>query len=363
VPGRINLFFLLKNDIKILKYSVYKRIFKLNQNLFISLAVILNKNQASQAKKIISLSAFSIRDTLKTILLAGGSGLIGSYLSLKLKESGYRVVLLSRKQHLEQEASVFRWDPENEYIEPGALDDIDCIINLAGAGVGAHRWTRTYQEEILQSRVQAARTLYLHLKRSPGKVKKLINASATGFYPSGERLMHEEDKPGKDFLSDVCVQWEAEALRMEKLNIDVAIFRIGVVLSGQGGFLERMKKTTRLFLGTGLGNGRQHISWIHVDDLCRLFLLAVEKEDMTGIFNAVAPVSISNMDMTRSIARQLKRPVILPNAPVFALKWLFGDFSAELLADRRISARKIQEKGFVFGYPNPDAALHHLIGK
>lgn len=295
------------------------------------------------------------------ILITGGSGLVGSYLTQMLLNAGYEVAHLGRiKRNTNVKSYV--WDIENAYIEPEALEGVTHIIHLAGAGVADHRWTDAYKKEIYDSRILSTRLLFDAISRQTQRtLQKFISASAIGIYGN-----HTPDNtpetapPANNFLAKVCVDWEQEALKFEQLNIPVTIVRVGVVLARNGGFVKEVGKPIKAFAGAVLGSGKQATSWIHIHDLCRIFLRAVQDYHFTGIWNGVAPHPATHAELTHLLAKELKRPILLPNVPEFAMKLLFGEMHTMLLAHQHISAQKLLDAGFQFDYPTAAEALAHL---
>ncbi len=298
---------------------------------------------------------------MKKILITGGSGLVGSRLTEILIEKGYNVAHLGRKAGEKKGVKTYKWDYKKEYIDIEAFADADCVVNLAGANVSEGRWTESRKKELYDSRVQSTRLLYETIEKNNIPIKKVISASAVGYYNSTSDLMTEDKPAGKVFLAKVCADWEAEAQRFDSIHIPLCIFRIGIVLSPKGGFAAEMAKPIKLGFGAVLGNGKQQISWVHIDDLCAMFLKSIENIDMVGVYNAVSPESASNKEITTAIANHLGKPIWLPNVPAFALKLLFGGFSYELLVNHNISARKIVNSGLEFKYPDLETTLNNVL--
>jgi len=292
---------------------------------------------------------------LKHILIAGGSGLIGQYLVESLRSKGHKVQILSRSAGSNIDS--LRWDPSTRYIQDDALEGVDAIINLAGASVAGHRWTKAYKEEILKSRIESTQTIVKQAEKMDADIH-LINASAIGYYPNGKEWMKEDSEPGDAFLSQVCKAWEYEALQYAGAT---SIVRIGLVMAPDGGFLTETARPIKWGLGAVLGSGEQMQPWIHYRDLIGIFEHILDNR-AEGIFNAASPLPESNRTITKAIAKYLHRPILLPAVPAFALKIIFGEFSQELLADHRISAEKIQASGFTFQHEQLEHALQDLIG-
>lgn len=295
----------------------------------------------------------------KKILITGGTGLVGSALTEMLLSQGYQVGILSRKPGARGAITLHQWDIEKGYIDPDAFKDVHAVIHLAGAGVADHRWTEAYKKEILDSRVKTTRLLQRYLKEYP--VPHVIAASAVGYYGScGEEWLSEEHPAGKSFLADVCQQWEGEIKALSTTGCRVAWIRIGIVLSTKGGALPVMDKPVRFGVGAYLGDGRQYTPWIHIEDLCRMFIYLMENEGLTGPFNGSAPEPLTNKNFIKAIAKALGRPFIPAPGPAFALKLMLGEQADMVLMSNRTTAQKILDKGFQFHFADPVAALKDL---
>ncbi len=251
---------------------------------------------------------------METILIAGGTGLIGKNLSRKLMEKGYNVALLSRKSSRGNPHSVYIWNPDKNEIEIEAIKSADYIINLAGAGIGDKRWTKKRRQLILDSRIKTTGLLFNKVQESGRQPKAFITASAIGYYGTitSEKLFSETDAPGKDFSAEVCRQWENAADRFEENGIRTVKLRTGIVLSKKDGALSRMTLPVRFGIGSALGSGRQYMPWIHIDDICNIYLKAIEDSNMTGAYNAVAPEHISNREFTRILAKVNENAFLFP---------------------------------------------------
>lgn len=298
---------------------------------------------------------------MKTILITGGTGLVGFQLSKLLTEQGYSVTHLSRKP-TQKTYQTYYWDPKKGEIDEQALIEADAIIHLAGAGVADRRWSAAWKKEIYDSRVGATKLLRERLATIDSRVKQVISASAIGFYglDSGAKWVDESTERGSGFLADVVEDWEAEAHAFADLGVTTSLVRIGIVLSNQGGALVEMARPIRFGIGAPLGSGSQFMSWIHIDDLCRLFT-HVLKNELSGTYNAVAPEPQTNKVVTQMIAKALKRPIWLPNVPKFALQILVGEMASILVGGNRVSSKKIQDKRFNFRFALLENALDDLL--
>jgi uncharacterized protein len=294
----------------------------------------------------------------KKILITGGTGLIGTRLSEILIDLGYDVAHLSRTPSKDTHYKAFPWDPKSGTIDEAALTYADFIIHLAGASIGDEKWTDERKKEILNSRVWSTNLLHQKLKTLNHHVKGFICASAIGIYgDAGDRLVTEESLSGEDFLSEVTQKWEQSAQTIGQLDIRTVIFRNGLVLSNRGGALPHLAKPVKLLAGAPLGTGRQYMSWIHIDDLCRLYVEAIEDISLHGVYNAVAPHPVTNEEFTKTLAKVMHKPLVLPKVPAFGLKIMLGEMSKLLLTGQRVSAQKVLATGFSFEYTSLDKAL------
>jgi uncharacterized protein (TIGR01777 family) len=300
--------------------------------------------------------------TVKKILITGGSGLIGGRLTELLLLHGYQVVHLSRVAKQNGIRS-FNWDLKHQKIESGAFDNVDVVVHLAGAGINDKRWTARRKKEILLSRTESTKLLRETLAKTEHQVKTFISGSAVGYYGFSDSVKPfiESDPSGNDFLAKVTCAWEDESTRLQDIGLRVVKIRTGVVLSNRGGALMAFARPIRLMAGAPLGSGDQYLSWIHIDDLCCLFIKAIEDETINGAFNGVGPYAVTNKEMTRAIARCLKKPIWLPNIPGFILKIVVGGVSEIILNGSVVSSQKIQDKGFVFRFNTLEAALEDLL--
>ncbi len=297
----------------------------------------------------------------KKILITGASGLIGSRLTELLLGKGYQVAHLSRSSKSGQVPS-FVWDVDKGEMDSHALEGVDAIIHLAGAGVADKRWSKSRKEEILMSRINSSQLLYKKLSTINHSIKTVVSASAIGYYGfEGDEVFTEDSNPGTDFLADVTKQWEAEVDKLAELKIRVVKLRIGIVLSEKGGALPEMTKPIRLGVGSPLGTGNQQLSWIHLDDLCEMFIHAAETNQMSGAYNGVTGLWVTNAALTKAIAQVLNKPLWLPNVPDIALKIIVGEMAEIVLNGSKISADKIKKTGFVFNYTKLDEALKKLL--
>jgi len=298
------------------------------------------------------------------ILITGATGLVGSRLSDLLISRGYEVAHIGRTKKSGKVPS-FVWDIEQKKFDAQALKGVSTIVHLAGAGVADKRWTNARKKEILDSRIESTKLLFETLKTTSNEVKTMVTASAIGYYgfSMGDQIVEEDSEPGIDFLAEVTKQWEEQVDKIYSLGVRVVKLRIGFVLSEKGGALAEMAKPIKLGAGAPLGSGKQYLSWIHLDDLCEMFIKAIAAENMNGAYNAVGTGWVTNREMTEAIARVLKKPLLLPSIPGFVLKIILGEMADMVLNGSKVSSKKIQNTGFTFQFTSLDDALKNLLQK
>ncbi len=296
------------------------------------------------------------------ILIAGGSGLIGLRLTHLLQSKGYEVAHLTRTVNPQSPCQQYLWNVENQTIDDNAILDADYIINLAGAGVADARWTTQRKALIISSRVQSAKLIgdtLLRLRKTP---KAYISAAAIGYYgDAGQNLVDEQTPLGHGFLSESCLAWETAAHGLENVSARVVILRIGIVLSTLGGALQQTINPLRFGIASYFGDGTQFYSWIHIDDVCHIFIQAIENETMKGIYNAVSPNPVSNKTFTKVLKKCYKGLSLLLPVPNFVLRLLLGEMSAVVLSSANVSAKKISQTGFKFQFPDLSLALNDVL--
>lgn len=297
------------------------------------------------------------------ILITGGTGLVGKTLARYLSGKGYDVRILSRKIPLSPEFKTQLWNIASDYIDQGALD-VDHIIHLAGAGVADKRWTKDRKKLLYDSRIESTKFLYKEILKLKNKPKSFICASAIGIYgfDTGEKWVEESSPSGDDFLAKLVLDWEHEADRFNTKGVQTAFIRIGIVLSEQGGALPKLAAPIRYGLGAPIGSGKQYLSWVHINDLCKIFGYAVEGQ-INGPVNAVAPDPRTNKEFSKTVARTLGRPFWLPNVPAFLLRLFLGQMSSVITRGNRVSSSKLVSSGFEFDYPELEPALQDLLIK
>lgn len=297
---------------------------------------------------------------MKKVAITGGTGVIGEKLSALLVKKGYEVIWISRSKNAQNPYPTFLWTELNT-----CLKDVDFVIHLAGAGIVDKAWTDERKKTILSSRTDTAQQIFDYCKKENHQLKAFISSSAIGYYGiiTSDKIYVEDDAPGNDFLADTCVQWEASVDQFETLDIRTVKIRTGIVLSTDGGALVEIAKPIKYNFGAAIGSGKQFIAWIHVKDLCKMYIHAIENENMHGAFNAVAPEHKSNQEFTKAVAHQLKKILWLPNVPAFVLKLMLGKRAQLVLEGSRVSASKILKSGFQFNYPKLNEALQELYPK
>jgi uncharacterized protein (TIGR01777 family) len=302
---------------------------------------------------------------MKNILITGGTGLIGKHLSERLIQNGYRVSVLSRKRNNNSKIPVYAWDVEKKTIDNEALENVDYIVHLAGANIGERRWTAERKQLILDSRVKSSNLIFEELKRKDIKLKAFISASAVGYYGAvtSNKIFNETDFAPNDFLGETCRLWEQTTDQFENAGIRTVIIRTGIVLAKEDGALSKMMGPVKMGIGSAIGDGKQYIPWIHIDDICNIFIKAIEDDAMHGAYNAVSPDPKTNKEFTKIVAKVLNAPFWFPAIPAFALKLMFGKMSEIFLKGSRVSSDKISATGFQFRFPELEKALKNILDK
>ena len=298
------------------------------------------------------------------VLITGATGLIGTELVSLLLQNGISVnYLTTSKKKIVNELNYngFYWSPEQGLIDENCLMGVDSIINLAGANI-AKRWTNSYKQEIIESRLLSSALLFKALKNNPNQVKQIVTSSGTSIYPNSDTIIYDENSTqvNDSFLGNVVVKWEESTDKFASLGLKVCKLRTGIVLSSKGGALVEMLITIKLGLGSAFGSGKQIQSWIHIHDIAALYLFAI-KNDLEGVYNAVSPSPVTNQELTFTIAKVLKKPLFMPNIPKFVMKLMLGEMHELLFENRNLSAKKIKEKGFEFKYKTIDKALINIL--
>ncbi len=311
---------------------------------------------------------------MATVLITGGSGMIGRDLTTHLTAQGHKVIILTRKikkGDADQPGVSFAlWDISKGTIDIEAVGTCDVVVHLAGANVMAKRWTKKYKQEIVESRTKSSALLVKALKKIDS-VKTVISASAIGWYGAdskppiaGWHGFREDEPPAQDFLGQTCQLWEDSIKPVINTGKRLVILRFGIVLSKDGGALKEFLKPLTFGIAGVPGSGRQKMSWIHIDDLCRLILYALNNEHIAGIYNAVAPEVNSNKEVVCKLANLVRPAFHIPvSIPKIALKVVLGEKSIEILKSATVNSEKIRSEGFTFLYPSLDVALKDLTAK
>ena len=297
------------------------------------------------------------------VLITGATGLIGNELVSLLLQNGVSIhYLTTSKKKIENELNYkgFYWNPEQGIIDENCLMGVDAIIHLAGATI-SKRWTNSYKQEIIESRLLSSAVLFKALKNNPNQVKQIVSASGTAIYPNNDKVIYDENSQEIDnsFLGNVVYKWEESADKFKSLGLKVCKLRTGIVLSNKGGALIEMAKPIKMGIGSPFGTGKQIQSWIHIHDIAALYFFAISN-DLEGVYNAVAPNPVSNEKLTMTIATVLKKPLFMPNIPKFMMKLLLGEMHVLLFENRNLSAQKIIDKGFVFKYKTIEKAIENI---
>lgn len=294
------------------------------------------------------------------IILTGSSGLIGSRLRTSLRAAGHEVIVLIRSHPTA--ASERYWKPADFTLEPGALEGADAVIHLAGAGIADEKWSPARKSVLYRSRIDSTRLLVERMAEMETKPSVFVSASAIGFYGNrGDEILTEESASGTGFLADLCVDWEAEALKAEDLGVRTVIMRTGVVLDSNGGALGQMLLPFKLGVGGKLGDGKQYMSWVSSDDVVAAYMLAVTDAAISGAINLTAPTPVTNKKFTSALGDVLRRPTILP-VPRFGVRLLFGEMGEKLLLEgSRVIPEALLEHGYEFRYTDLKACLHNEL--
>jgi uncharacterized protein (TIGR01777 family) len=292
---------------------------------------------------------------MTNILITGGTGLVGQLLANKLSAKNYTVRILTRTPKNENE---FAWDIAKNYIDEKAFLNVDYIIHLAGAGIADKPWTTKRKQEIIDSRTTSTRLLLNKVQEFKTPLKGFISASAIGYYGAitSDKNFTETDASANDFLGNVCQLWENSVLEFDKIAIPTTILRLGIVLSKNGGALEKMKNP----IITPIASGKQYLPWIHIEDVTDLFMFAIEN-NIKGIYNAVAPEEQTSYSFSKLLATKTKKLFLPFGVPTFLLKLIFGEMSIILTTGSRVSSNKIKEAGFQFSHKKLENSLDSLI--
>lgn len=305
---------------------------------------------------------------MATVLIAGGTGLIGQALTKELLTKGYEVIILTRHPQKEQKPtrhiSYAAWDLSAQTIDENSIQTADYIVHLAGANVAGVRWTEKRKKEIVESRTKSGELLVKALKEIPNRIKAVICASGIGFYGADPTIPNpkpfvESDPADDSFLGRTCVQWENSLDPVTEVGKRLVKLRTGIVLSNDGGAYAEFKKPMKFGIASVLGSGKQMLSWIHINDIVGLYIYTIENEKINGVYNAVAPEPVSNKKLIHLMADE-KKISIPVSVPEFVLKLALGEMSVEILKSATVSNKKIEEAGYVFMFPSIEAAVKNL---
>ena len=299
------------------------------------------------------------------ILIAGGTGLIGDTLVPMLQKQGHQVRILTRSP---KSPNQYKWDPANGEIDETALENINALVNLAGAGIAHKRWTDSGKKLIIDSRTQSIQTLQKALERTGVRPSVFVGASAIGIYGDSGEIWQTETTPvtenaDRPFMVGCCDLWESASDQFSALGIRTVKIRIGVVLSQEGGALKEVAQPVQFGLGTYFGNGKAWYSWVHIEDIARLFQWAINTTEANGVYNGTAPHPVRNKTLVKSIATAMHRPALPIPVPEFALRLVLGEMSAVVLNSNRVSSEKVVKAGFKFNYPEIEEALADIYAK
>lgn len=297
------------------------------------------------------------------ILITGATGLIGSELVSLFLKNDHQVnyLTISKAEIGKRPGNGFYWNPAEGKIDENCIQGVDAIIHLAGASI-SKRWTNSYKQELIESRVLSSNSLYSLLKKTPHQVKQFVSASAIAIYPDSDTALYTEESKEieNSFLSHVVVRWEESVDQFKLLGIKVAKIRTSVVFSEKGGALLEMIKPIKMGLGSGFGSGKQLQPWIHIDDIVGLYYFAITNQ-IEGILNGAAPETVNNQELTKKLAQRLHKPLWLPNIPQFVMKLILGEMHILLFNNKNIVPKRVVELGYKFQFPTIDEALEDII--
>ena len=302
---------------------------------------------------------------MANVLVTGGTGFIGSRVCDALHQKGDSVYVLSRdparaESKLDSAKAVYGWNPETEKLPAAATSETNAVIHLAGETI-AGRWNPEKKRKIRESRILSTRNLVASLNDADTKPDTLVCASAIGYYGGSRNESLTEASPtGTDFLAEVCAEWEAEAQKASQLGIRVVLVRIGLVLGLGGGLLQQVLPPFKIGIGGILGNGKQWMSWIHIDDVIGILLHALESDQIHGALNATAPTPVRNIEFTKTLGAVLRRPTLFP-VPIFGLKLMMGEFADFIVLSQNVIPERTEASGYEFYYRTLESALNALL--
>ena len=298
------------------------------------------------------------------VLIAGGSGLIGTALSKHLLAEGHSVTVLSRNPQAHsalQGVTMVRWDGKTKEGWGHLLNETDAVVNLAGVNLGGGLWTKNRKAKLIGSRLNAGAAIVAAFQAAEHKPEVLLQAAANGYYsPSGDDILTESDPPGTGFQSDLCQRWEQSTQPVEAMGVRRVVTRSGVVFARGALLLNMFLLPFRMFVGGPIGSGRQYLPWIHIDDEVAAFKYLLTNQETSGAYNLMSPQPVRNAELGHAISRVLKRPYWFP-VPGFALKLILGKMSSVVLDSWRCMPARLTESGFQFKFPDVEAALRDLL--
>lgn len=302
----------------------------------------------------------------KNVLLSGGSGFVGRNLTDLLVRNGFSVSILSRSERPNTtNVSYYKWDVAKQFIDEAAISNADYIIHLAGENIAGGRWTDERKKQIIDSRVQSVKLMYSILKKKNKQLDAFVSASGVGIYGAinGEDICYEDMDPENDFLGLTCQEWETAADTIASLGIRTVKVRTGLALGKGDGFLKKLTPIFKLKLGSALGTGNQYMPWIHIDDLCAIYLKSLNDISMSGAYNAAVADDTTNTIFSKTLAKIYGYSIWLPNVPAFLIKIAMGEMAFLILKGRRVSSAKIEKTGFNFKFKNLELALKDCLQK
>lgn len=302
---------------------------------------------------------------MKHILITGATGLVGSALTKLLLQRGYTVKSLSTNRKITDGKTIFFWAPKYKVIDESVWENVEGIIHLAGANIGEKRWTEKRKQEIIDSRVMSTEFLFQQVHSFNVPLKVFVSASAEGYYGAitNDRIYTEDDPSFHDFLGETCQKWENAAKLFGRIGIRTVKIRTALVLSKDSTALHKMSIPVKLGLGSPLGSGRQYVPWIHLEDLCNIYLKAIADENMHGAYNAVSPEFITNRDFMKTLAETHRKPFFFPAVPASLISLVMGEMSDLVLEGSRVSPKRLTEAKFKFRYENLKSALAEIYPK
>ncbi len=303
---------------------------------------------------------------MKKVIVTGATGLIGRNLIKELLNADYKVTAIVRnidkaRNILPIQVDLIYWDFNSMNLDISLIENSYSIIHLAGAGVFSKRWNESFKREIYSSRVDSTRLLVNIISRLNNKPQSFLVASGVGFYGNrGDELLSEESEPGKDFLANVCINWESEASKVEKFGVRWVSVRTGIVLSTEDGALKKMLPPFKFFIGGPLGSGNQWFPWIQIKDIVGIYRFSIENNNSSGPLNASAPEQITMKNFSKTLGKTLHRPSMFP-VPEIILKLVLGEAASDIVSSQRISCEKLIKLGYIFDFPNLQSALKDLL--